>query len=947
MGPISDTMAFDKLVLVGASAGGIDALSTLVSSLPTGFPAPIVIAQHLDPTRPSHLAEILSARSPIPVREVKNQEPLEAGIVFVVPPNRHVEINDHAVTVIEDHGGRPLPSIDLALTTAAAVFGEGLVAVIPTGSGADGAAGARDVKASGGIVVIQDPATAAYPSMPLALAPNVVDIVSDLKSLGPLLFDLLTGKYVVQPAPEDAALQAILTDLREQSGIDFASYKLPTITRRLRHRMLATGSTDLDAYRRYLARYPEENQKLINSFLIKVTEFFRDRDLYDNLREHLLPTLLADAQHRKELRIWSAGCATGEEPYSLAILLTDLLGEDLHRLKVRIFATDVDADAIAFARRGIYPASALAQLPAETINRYFTPVEGAYEVRQHVRALVVFGQHDLGQRSPFPRIDLALCRNVLIYFTPELQKRALQLFAFSLREGGLLVLGKAETVAPLGEVFSLEHPRLRIYRRIGDKVLIPSSRIRSAIPTPTTTPISGRSSFSGIGQASSRFNVIERARERTAGPKADQILQGLAVGLVIVDRHYDIQMINTSARSLLGIHTGAVGQDFIHLLRDPSLLPLRTAIDEALAGRPSPPMVYTLPAPDVMSGETRYLEITCSGERLGGIHGAPDSVVIQVVDVTPFAGEARRLEQEIIQQEEERNHRLEQIRRLSASIADLMAANRELAETNTVLRGANEELLVTNEEIQAAAEEVETLNEEMQATNEELETLNEEMQATVEELNTTNEDLEARSLEMHDLAVSLEAQRQASETERTRLDAVLRSIDDGVLVVDGLGQTVLANEASQRLFGSTETDPPLEREPGQPLPPDTAPRQRAARGETFSEELTYLGPDGTRRWIEAKGTPIRAEEGQERGVVVIRDITERSLRRLGSIPGDCQSRAAHPTDRTPGGPATPGASAPAAAGRGAAAQARGAGDAAGPTHGDPHQRTDGCRPPPK
>ena len=639
--------------------------------------------------------------------------------------------------------------------------------------------------------------------------------------------------------------------------------------------MAAVGVASLDAYLRYLGRHPTEHQKLVAAFLIKVTEFFRDRALFDELRDRILPGLIEEARGRRELRLWSAGCATGEEAYSLAILVSEMLGDDLEQMTVRIFATDLDPDAVAFARRGVYPAAALANVPPDLVARHFTMTDGAYEVSKRTRGLVVFGQHDLAQRAPFPRIDLTLCRNVLIYFTPELQRRALHLFAFALRDRGYLVLGKAETVGSLSDSFALTDPALKIYERRGDRVLIPPARI-----SPSSFTMSRREPNAPIS-----LNVVSRAqpesisRTRAGGEALEGLLVRFPKGVVVVDRRYDIQFINSAARRLLGIHVMAIGQDLIHLVQNASLPPLRTAIDHAFRGE-SPSGIYPVTTTETVMGEAHHLEITCYPERLEGFDGHPEAVMIVVEDASERINERATLEQTLRRAEADAEEMRARVDRLSATNVQLLSANEQLAAVNADLLISNEELMVAYEEVQAATEEVETLNEELQATNEELETLNEELQATVEELNTTNDDLQARSLEMQELAVTLEAQRQVSEMERARLSVVLTSIGDAVLVVDHLGQTVLANEAYQRMFGGTESDPSFEKEEGHPLPPEAAPRRRAGRGETFSEEFSYLGSDGTRHWVEANGTPIRAEGGEERGVVVIRDITDRSLRRL-------------------------------------------------------------------
>lgn len=352
------------LVVIGSSAGGIDALSTLVATLPADLPAPIVIAQHLDPNRPSHLADILGRRSTLPVRTAIEREHLEPGVVYVVPSNRQVYISNSEISLQEDNAGRFKPSIDLLLSSAAEVYGERLIAVILSGTGSDGSAGARAVKKAGGTVIIQDPDTATYPGMPLSLAPNTVDIVANLERMGAILRDLIAGVPVPTRPDEKKALEAFLEEVRTRYGLDFNNYKTPTILRRLQRRIVATDTENLEGYIKYLDTHPGEYPQLINAFLIKVTEFFRDPELFAYVRDEVLPDIISYARNRgNEIRIWSAGCATGEEAYSLAILMSEALGSELEQVNVRIFATDVDAEAVAFARRGVYPASALTGVP--------------------------------------------------------------------------------------------------------------------------------------------------------------------------------------------------------------------------------------------------------------------------------------------------------------------------------------------------------------------------------------------------------------------------------------------------------------------------------------------------------------------------------------------------------------------------------------------------------
>ena len=864
-----------SIIVVGSSAGGIEALSTLVGTLPADLPAPVVIAQHLDPRRESHLFDILTRRSTLPVRSVDGRETLQPGTVYVIPPNNYVEISGGEVVVRVDHAQPPLPSVDLLFTTASAAYGENTIAVILTGSGDDGSAGARDVKAAGGTVVIQNPETADFPSMPRSLPSTIVDIVANLDTIGTLLGDLLSGAYLLRPPDEDQDLHGLLNQLRDRSGIDFSSYKPPTIMRRLQRRMVATSSATLADYIGHLQHNPNEYSRLVNSFLIKVTEFFRDPEMFDYLREKVLPSVINEARAHGELRIWSAGCATGEEAFSLAIMVAEFLGDELKDLTVRIFATDLDPDAVAFARRGVYPARALAAIPPEMVERYFVRDDSTYEVRKIIRSMVVLGQHDLAQRAPFPRIDIAFCRNVLIYFTTDLQKRALQLFAFSLRDNGYLVLGKAETVSPLPEYFALEQARLKVFRRVGERVLMPTSRIRdtmigmpSRMPPARSLPVDRR--------------VSQARREPKPTPlveRAESILTRMPTGVIVVNKGYDIQIINAAARRLCGIHAEAVGQDLPHLVQHLPLLPLRTAIDAAFRGEATTMSVPVDPA-QTATGDSLDLEVCCYPEPADAASSSIDFVTLTVHDTSTIMNGLRQIEGEASQLRESVARATSQAQRLAEANRALVYANEELTTSNAGLRDFNEELLVSNEEVQSATEEVETLNEELQATNEELETLNEELQATVEELNTTNDDLQARGIEFQDLAISLEVQQRQSELERDRVQAILDNLGDAVLVVDALGAPVLSNGAFREMFGTIgETFQP-EDVSGRPLTEELRLQQRVAAGEAFTTEFLLTDAADNRHWYEAIAQPLDDSAGERLGVIVVRDVTDRSLRAL-------------------------------------------------------------------
>ncbi|HZI49154.1 MAG TPA: chemotaxis protein CheB, partial [Pyrinomonadaceae bacterium] len=365
--------ANEDLVVVSSSAGGVGALSTLVSTLNKSFPAPIVIAQHLDPQRPSQLGLILERRSILPIVVVAEHGPtkLENGRIYVVPSNRHVRIMDGHVHLEGDHNDQPKPSVDMLLSSASQSYGEHLVAVILTGSGSDGANGAVDVKNAGGVVIIQNPQTAAYPSMPLSLPPTAVDHVVEIEQIGPLLFDILKAVSLSAPTEKpDDPLRDLLGQVSAQTNIDFRNYKSFTILRRIGRRMAVTHNASIRDYADYLRTHPDEVKELVKVFLIKVTGFFRDPEAFEFLRASIIPELIDRAKAKgRTLRLWSAVCATGEEAYSLALLLADQLGQDFPEWNIKIFATDLAADAISFARRGLYPENVLKDLPDDYRDR--------------------------------------------------------------------------------------------------------------------------------------------------------------------------------------------------------------------------------------------------------------------------------------------------------------------------------------------------------------------------------------------------------------------------------------------------------------------------------------------------------------------------------------------------------------------------------------------------
>jgi two-component system CheB/CheR fusion protein len=843
-----------QLVVIGSSAGGIEALTRVVASLPADFPAPILIAQHLDPHRPSHLPEILDRHAKLPIKIVEEGAVIEAGAIYVVPSNRLVEIANGRLHVRPARVGKVAPSVDLLLESAAKAYGTGLMAVILTGTGTDGSAGAWQVKERGGTVVIENPATAMFPSMPQSISPSLIDASADLASIGGVIRDLLSAGTAPPKGTDQRDFNRLLERIRERSGIDFGTYKPATIVRRLRGRMSATAQPSIAAYADLVERDADEYAWLVSNLLIKVTQFFRDPKVFQYLQERVLPDLIdAARKDGRELRIWSAGCSSGEEAYSLAIVLAEALGDE--QVPARIFATDVDAAAIAFARRGIYPPGALKGVPTALRSRHFHKSPDGFEVAKRLRGMMIFGEHDIGARAPFPRIDLILCRNVLIYFTPPMQRGALETFAYSLRAGGRLVLGPSETVAAMAEPYEQEHARFRVYRRLTGTLGVPLAR-----PVPARTPIQS-------DLAPKRPSVRVRRNDESdplAAGSAEALLLGLGTGVVVVDSRYDIVRINSSARRILGIHGIGFDQDFVHLAESLPSTPIREAIDAALRGE-STTATYAVESLEVTDDAIRSIE-TFVHPHLGET-GAVEGAVIELVDATRFERER------VIHA-----HTTRRIERAAAANLRLVRANEELTTAIGELRAANQRMLQSSQQAEAGREEVETLNEEFQATNEELETLNEELTASVEELRIANDDLAARTEELRLQTLELERQKLHSEQEHVRLESILASLGDAVVAVDRTGATVATNVAYDRLFGGSDAMIEPQDLAGLPLPKDDWPQQRAARGERFRMEFAVSADDGTRQWFEAIAEPLAVEDQTWGGVVAIRDISDRTMR---------------------------------------------------------------------
>ncbi|HEV2666752.1 MAG TPA: CheR family methyltransferase, partial [Blastocatellia bacterium] len=540
--------------------------------------------------------------------------------------------------------------------------------------------------------------------------------------------------------------------------------------------------------------------ELVMSFLIKVTEFFRDAQAFAYLKKNILPRIIERAQTGdKTLRFWSAGCATGEEPYTLALLVADLLGADLPRWRVKIFATDLDEGAINFARRGLFPPNVLESLPEGYRDRFFEKVDHGYRISKSLRQMVIFGHQDLSRGVPFPRIDLVVCRNLLIYFNAELQQHVLDLFAFSLHyTNGYLFLGKAETVRPSQAFYEQIDRRLKVFRCLRSPQLDKNERGVYGMPRSWMNQYDYEAS--GDVKRNRSVKVTEKeAHAQEAYPEFEidlgelrryneLIFRFFPSGVVIIDRHYRILTANGNARRMLTFRDLGHDQDFLHTVRTLPYNKVRTAIDTVFRERTTVTL-SDMAVDSMKSGEERYFSLRIAPMQIES--GPVDLAAITIEDVTEEVQTRYRLE--ATQAEQKRL-----VNELGGANTRLNDLNKVLQDANEELQAANEEMMLTQEELQATNEEIEATNEELQATNEELETNNEELQATNEELETTNEELTERTSELIETGKSL-------ADERIRLTEMVELAPFYIMLLHGPGLIIEASNTRQEgLLGGRE-----------------------------------------------------------------------------------------------------------------------------------------------
>lgn len=708
------------VVGIGASAGGLEALRQMLTFLPGNTGMAFVIIQHLAPDHKSLLSEILSKYTTMPVIEAEEGMKVKRNHVYMIPPKYNLEINADVLHLHEyDHTKINHP-VDIFFRSLAKSYENRAVAVILSGTGSDGTNGIRSIKERNGVIIVQSPESAKFDGMPRnAISTGFVDLIQSPDSIAREMTHIAssmmnTGRQI--QATDDDLMMQVFSILKKQTNINYKYYKKTTILRRIERRMVVTHNRNLQEYVTYLNNNPDEAKILAKEVLIGVTNFFRDPDYFEVLKERVIKVLLKETPRSQQIRVWVAGCSTGEEAYSIAILFTEAMEEMNIRREIKIFATDLDANAIGVAGRGVYGDNIIEDVSVTRLSRYFIRHGNSYTIRQDIRKMIVFAQHNVFQDPPFGKLDLISCRNLLIYFQTILQRNLFSVFHVALKDKRYLFLGRSESVIDYDDVFQTlcANEKIFIHNAAGkipahDKIDY-SMQMMDMVSEP-------------------EYIKEERESEAQArqGEVDNRILEELMPASLLINDKNELIRSYGDCTELLSIPRGDMTSDIFSLLRTDLKIAVSTILKEArekgskivydhvpvrFSTGPEYVSVIAQPIDDPAGAETDYMVVTFSRER-------------------------RKIDGEI----HEFNADAAAAKRISNLENELKVSQENLQQTVTELESVNAELQAANEELLTANEELQSSNEELQSVNEELYTVNSEYQSKVSELAGVNDDM--------------------------------------------------------------------------------------------------------------------------------------------------------------------------------------------------------------
>jgi PAS domain S-box-containing protein len=719
------------IVGIGASAGGLDAFKRFLKAIPIDSGMAYVLVQHLDPTHESILPEILSRVTKIPVHEITDDIHLAPDHIYVIPENKILTSTDGILNLTPRNNIKINSAIDVFFTTLAEVHQNLAVGIVLSGTGSDGTEGLKAIKAHGGITFAQDQESAGYDYMPKnAIDAEVVDFILPPEEIPEKLLQMMhtySGYKSIEentPKDEENIFNQIISVLRQSSGVDFTYYKQTTVRRRIARRMVISGKEKLPAYLKFLEKNTQEQDALFNDMLIPVTSFFRDPKIFQTVTQSVFPAILKNKPATDPIRIWVAGCSTGEEVYSFAISLHQFL-EKISGRQIQIFASDISEAAIAKARIGSYRSADLKNIPDAILKNYFTKNTGGYQVNKQIRDMCVFAIHDFLKDPPFAKMDLISCRNVLIYMDTFLQKRALSTFHYALKENGFLLLGKSETTGPAAELFSTFEKEDKIYAR----KLVPNNFVHYNTDKKELT-------LTEKIKKTAKPEVLQNDFRKTAEAL---LLSKYTPASVIVNEQMDVVHINGIITPFLEVPQGKPTFNLLKMAREGLAFELRNTLHKAKITNTSAVKEGILVKYDgkIMQISVEVIPLTNSVEPHFLILFHKTAIEEKKITIKGKASSQKTIN-------DEAQNRIEQLEKeITLTREDMRAITEDQEAANEELQSANEELLSSSEELQSLNEELETSKEELQSTNEELIIINQEMLDKQEQINSTRQYSEA------------------------------------------------------------------------------------------------------------------------------------------------------------------------------------------------------------
>ncbi len=717
------------VVGIGASAGGLEAMTALFDAESALDGMALVIVQHLDPKSESHLVPLLTQHTSLTVRPAQDGLEIEPDHVYVCVPNRDLVVRDGRLRLLDPETERSLRRpIDRFFESLASAYGDRAIAVVLSGAASDGSRGISEIKSAGGMVIVQDPQTAEFDGMPSsAIHTGLVDLVLPAEKIPEVLVRLATHPLENLPATTDdetfdveaAPLQSILTVLGDRFGYDFADYKRPTLLRRTRRRMSLRNVDDFAAYASLVREDADEAASLFRDLMINVSSFFRDREAWQELQREVIDPLIAKRASGDTIRVWSAGCATGEEAYTIGMLLIERIEVSGKRIQPQIFATDV-SDSLETARAGVYPETIAMELSAERLDRFFVNHGPTYEVKSHLRDLIVFARHNVITDPPFLRMDLICCRNLLIYIEPETQQKILGMFNFGLRDGGTLMLGSAETIGMQTDLFSPISAQWRIFR---SRRIVHTGRFDFPRFTVTHQRL-------GAHSAAQRDRPVKDECLRLA---QRALLDRYAPPSVVIDTDHQVLVYSGITSRYLTQPGGEPTRDLLALISAGLRPPLRQAINEALSAKRQ-----AITTSGYIKEEDVRRPVTLTIHPIGPARDASPLLLVSFEEPAEPQTVSEREPEQVDRSGQSVDQLEEELQLTRRELQDVSEQYDRLLEDYST---SGEEMLSINEELQSANEELESSKEELQSLNEELNTLNDELHSKVQAVERTNSDL--------------------------------------------------------------------------------------------------------------------------------------------------------------------------------------------------------------